>query len=197
MKIKLRNIKQGLIEAVLAVYTVYTEKGISPLRLPLLIAAAAVFMLYMAVYSPLVVKIAKERKAINSLAASSKYASVFEDYRSKLSAYERKLPALRDKDKWLFDVVMSASQKVGVRPDSVSQQQETEIDNFILASRDVGAVVTFKSLAELLGRIESSPFYLKISQLAVRKEPSKLGMVTVQFQVSTVFMKAYSAKAAQ
>lgn len=192
-----RGIKQNLSEAALSVYTLYTEKGIAPLRIPLLVICCAVLMLYSGVYGRIISGLERTRSELNSLEASAKYARIFEDYRSRLGAYEKRLPLLKDKDKWLFDVVMAAAQKEGVRPDTVSAQAETEMDDFIVASREISAAVSFKSAAKLLARIENSPFLVKISQLTVKKDPARLGIVKIQFQVSTVFLKTRLTQSAR
>lgn len=181
-----QNLKEGMYTARI----LYSEKGISPFRLPLLVLISVFMLLYMGVHKPIISKLQRDRSEMDSLNASTQYASVFNKHRSWLISHQKELPPIKDKDNWLFNAVARASQQEGIATPTISQQTEREVNDFVVVNRKISAVTTFKKAAKWIEKIENLPFLVRISNLSIQKSANKIGFVKLKFQVDTVFMKS-------
>ncbi len=179
-----------------SVYILYTEKGIAPFKMPLLILIGTFLILYMGVYGAILSRLHQARGEMDSLNASAQYASVFNKHHSWLTSHQKELPPTKDKDNWLFNIVARTSQQEAIENPSISQQTEREMDDFIVVTRKIGAVAAFKQAAKWIERIENSPLLIRISQLTIEKNAGTIGFVKLRFQVETVFMKTRTVEEA-
>ena len=168
---------------------IYTEKGIEPFKKPLLFAFPSVLILYGAVYGPLSSKVATERDALDKKQLIAANYADYEDARTKLAAYQRKLPLLKDKDEWLSYVMTSTAKPQGISFDSISPQTENEVGNFLLVSRSVSVTTTYAKFGRWVADIEGSPILLKVADVNLKKDNTRAGVLKINMKLSTIFPK--------
>jgi len=168
---------------------IYGEKGFAPFKKPLIIAGPSLLILYAAVYSPLGNKLKVTSAQVESMGVVAQYAGDYQDAKAKLSAYQRKLPFIKDKDEWLNYVITSTAREYGVAFDSLSAQKEMEVGNYVVVSREVMVTTTYANLGRWLAEIENSKIFLRVSDLSIRRSADNPGTVKVTFTLATVFSK--------
>ncbi len=169
------------------VMIIYGEKGIEPFKKPLMIALPTLLVLYAGVYSPLGSKLSAAKTKLEVLTVVAQYASDYQDAKTRLSAYQRRLPLLKDKDEWLNYIITSTARSYGISFDGVSGQKESEIGNFLVVSREVTVTTTYAKLGKWLAEIENSPIFLRVIELDARRDANNPGTVKVTFRLATVF----------
>lgn len=165
---------------------IYGEKGIEPFKRPLIIAGPVLLVIYSMVYSPFSKKLETASRNLASIEVVSQYAADYEEGKTRLSAYQRRLPLPKDKDEWLNYIITSSARSYGVSFDGVSGQKETEIGNFIVVSREVTVTTTYDKLGRWLAEIENSPIFVRVVELNLRRDSTNPGGVKVIFRLSTI-----------
>ncbi len=166
---------------------IYAEKGIEPFKKPLLFSLPTLLILYSAIYSPLGSKVSKRAAELENRRIISAHYSDYEDAKTRLAAYQRKLPLIKDKEEWLNYLMTSTAKNYGISSDSLSGQTETEIGNFLLVSREVDVTTTYSNFGKWIAEIERSPITLKVADANIRKDTGRTGYVKVHMKLSTVF----------
>ncbi|MFH1620380.1 MAG: hypothetical protein ABIG11_10835 [bacterium] len=189
MNSEILKVKRVLREAVQALYSLYASKGINPFKLPVLVIFSSFLVLYLGVYGPIKSKLIRNRNELTALEMTSRYSGVFEDYRSRISGFQRRLPPIKNKSEWLKTMLIDTSQQEDIIPESISQQTETPTGEFIVVSREVGTVTTYDRLGRWVAGIENAPYFIRVSEFNAKKEESRPGYLKVTFKVSTLFIK--------
>lgn len=171
------------------VLMIYAEKGFEPFKKPLMIAGPSLLVLYVAVYSPLTSKVQTSRSQAESMKVVAQYAGEYEDAKTRLTAYQRRLPFIKDKDEWLNYVITNTARAYGISFDSLSAQKETEVGNYLVVSREVMVTTTYANLGRWISEIENSKILLRVTELTIRRSPENPGTIKVSFTLSTVFSK--------
>jgi len=166
---------------------IYAEKGIEPFKKPLLIAFSAVLVLYVLMYAPLASKVRINADRLEKSQIIADHYADYDDARTKLAAYQKRLPLLRDKDEWLNYMMTSTAKVHGISFDSIAAQTESEIGNFLLVSRVVSVTTTYVKFGKWVADIENSPILLKVTDVNLKKDGSRTGVVRINMKLSTVF----------
>lgn len=165
---------------------IYAEKGMTPFRKPLLIAGPALLAIYAVIYSPLGSSLDGAVRRFENVQAVARYAADYEDVKTRLLPYQRKLPLLKDKDEWLNYIITNSARPHNITFDGISGQKEIEVGNFLLLSRQVDVTTTYAKLGRWLADIENSPIFLRVVELNAKKDESHPGTLKVSFNLSTV-----------
>ena len=181
------KIKSAAKEMADSVLMIYAEKGIEPFKRPLMMALPVVLGLYALVYSPLNAKLKRSVGEAGNMTVVAQYAGDYENAKTKLAAYQRRLPLLKDKDDWLNYLITTTAKNSGVSVDSLGAQREIEVGNYMLVSREVTATTAYGVFGKWLAEIENSPIFLRVTEMSLRRDENALGMVKVTFTLSTVF----------
>jgi hypothetical protein len=171
------------------VLLIYGEKGFEPFKRPLIIAGPTLLVIYAAVYAPLGSRLTVASSQLANDEVVARFAADYEDSKTKLAAYQRKLPLVKDKDEWLNYILTTTGRNYGISFDSISSQKESEVGNFIVASREVSVTTTYAKLGAWFAEIENSPIYLKIVDMGLHKDQANPGAVKATFKLATVFPK--------
>ena len=172
---------------------IYAEKGMEPFKKPLLLALPAVLVLYGAVYSPLGSKVRAESNRLKKLQIISAHYADYDDAKTRMKAYQLKLPNIKDKDDWLNNVMTSTAKINGISFDSTSAQTESEAGNFLLVSRVVSVTTTYAQFGRWVADMENSPILIKVADLNLKKDVSRVGVVKIVVKLSTIFPKSRAA----
>ncbi len=175
------------------ILVIYAEKGIAPFKKPLFVALPAILLLYAAVYLPLKSKINTESIRLKKLQLIAQHSAGYEDAKTRLAAYQRRLPLIKDKDEWLNYVMTSTAKAHGISFDSLSEQTEAEIGDFLLVSRAVTVTTTYAQFGKWMVDIEHSPILLKVAEVDIKKDSSSMGMVKINMKLSTIFQRIRAA----
>lgn len=171
------------------VLLIYGEKGIEPFKRPLIIAGPTLLVLYAVVYAPLGSRLALASGQLANAEVVARFANDYDEAKTHLTAYQRRLPLPKDKDEWLNYILTTTARTHGINFDTISSQRESEVGNFIVVSREVSVTATYARFGAWVAEIENSPIYLKIVDMALHRDPSNPGSVKVTFKLSTVFPK--------
>jgi len=185
-----------LQEIGLMVYSVYQDKGIKYFRDPLLVGAAATLLIYIAVYKPLGQARLHKLGEVESLKAQAAYSSEYQSYRAQITGNERKLPPFGDKSEWLTGKIREACAAEDVVPESMNPPSEGEMGDYVKSDVQFTARLTYRKLASLLARLESSPLIMRVTELGLSKDEAALAKVRVSVHVSTIFAKPVPAQPA-
>lgn len=167
----------------------YNEKGIEPFKKPLLVAAPSVLLLYGAVYAPLSSKVSAAKSELEKKRLVAANYADYQDAKTRMAAYQGKLPLLKDKDEWLNYVMTSAARAHGISFDSISPQTENEAGNFLLVSRGVTVTTSYAKFGRWVADIESSPILLKVAEANIKKDDARAGILRINMKLSTIFPK--------
>jgi type II secretory pathway component PulM len=168
---------------------IYGEKGIEPFKKPLIVAVPTLIILYAAVYSPLGTRLSAARSHMESLQVIAQHAGEYEDAKTRLSAYQRRLPLIKDKDEWLNFLITNSAKAYGISFEGMGAQKETEVGNFVVVSRDVSVTTNYATLGKWMADIENSPILIRIVELNMRRDQSNPGLIKVNFKLSTIIPK--------
>lgn len=168
---------------------IYAEKGIEPFKKPLIFSLPTLLILYSAVYSPLGSKVATRAASLANRRVIAAHYSEYEDAKTRLAAYQRRLPLLKDKEEWLNYLMTSTAKNYGISFDSLSGQTETEIGNFLLVSREVDVTTTYSNFGKWIAELERSPITLKVADANIRKDTGRTGYIKVHMKLATIFPK--------
>lgn len=182
--LKLRSAFKDMTDSILIIYG---EKGITPFKKPLIIAAPSLLVLYLMVYSPISAKLTRSVKDQKNMQVVAQFAGDYEGVKTRLGAFQRRLPLYKDKDDWLNYLITNTARNSGVSVDSLGAQRENEAGAYLVVSRDVSATTTYASFGKWLAEIENSPIFLRITEMRLHREESMRGSVKVNFTLSTVF----------
>ena len=171
------------------VLIIYAEKGVEPFKKPLLVALPAVLILYVLMYAPLASKAKINADRLEKSQIIAAHYADYDDARTKLAAYQKRLPLIRDKDEWLNYMMTSTAKAHGISFDSIAAQTETEIGNFLLVSRLVSVTTTYFKFGKWVADIENSPILLKVTDVNLKKDGSRAGVVRINMKLSSVFPK--------
>lgn len=185
----LEKIKASVKDMMDSVVVIYSEKGIEPFKRPLMIALPSLLCLYALVYSPLSDKLRRAVGEERNMKVVAQYAGDYESAKTKLAAYQRRLPLLKDKDDWLNYLITTTAKSSGVSVDSLGAQRETEVGNYMLVSREVSATTSYGLFGKWLAEIENSPIFLRITEMNLHRDENNRGSIKVSFTLSTVFPK--------
>jgi len=166
---------------------IYAEKGIAPFKKPLLFSLPALLILYSAVCSPLGSKVRNRAAGLENRRLIAAHYSDYTDAKTRLAAYQRRLPLLKDKEEWLNYLLTSTAKKYGISFDSQSAQTETEIGGFLLVSREVAVTTTYSDFGKWIAEIERSPITLKVAEADIRKDAGRVGFIKVTMKLATIF----------
>lgn len=168
---------------------IYAEKGIKPFTKPMGLSAAVLLALYSAVYVPLGARVGSRADQLASRRVIASRYSEYDDAKTQLIAYQRRLPLLRDKEDWLNSQLTSTARNCGISFDSQSIQTETEIGSFLLVSREVTITTTYSSFGKWIAELERTPMTLKVAAANIRKDTGRIGFIKVSMKLSTIFPK--------
>lgn len=183
----LEKIKVSVKEMMDSVVVIYGEKGIEPFKKPLMIALPSLLCLYAIVYGPLSDKLKRSVSEERNMRVVAQYAGDYENAKTKLAGYQRRLPLLKDKDDWLNYLITTTAKNCGVSVDSLGVQRETEVGNYLLVSREVSATTSYGLFGKWLAEIENSPIFLRVTEMSLRRDENNRGSIKVSFTLSTVF----------
>lgn len=175
---------------------IYAEKGFLPFKKPLMIAGPTLLVLYAGVYRPISGRLATSREQLQSMQTVAQHADSYEEAKTKLSAYQRKLPLAKDKDEWLSYVITNTARTSGVSIDSLSSQTEIEAGTYLVASRTVSMTTSYAKLGKWLAEVENSQIFLRVSDLTVRRDEGNSGALKASCTLSTIFSKFAGGSAA-
>lgn len=168
---------------------IYAEKGIEPFKKPLLVAVPTLIILYAAVYSPLGSKLSVAKTHMQSLEIIAQNAGEYDDAKTRLKAFQRRLPLFKDKDEWLNFLITNSAKAYGISFEGMGAQRETEVGNFVLVSREVTVTTNYPTLGKWIADIENSPILIRVTDLNMRRDSGNPGMIKVVFKLSTIFPK--------
>ena len=183
----LEKIKSAVKEMTDTIMVIYGEKGLEPFKRPLMIALPSLLCLYALVYSPISSKLGRSILEQRNMKVVAQYAGDYENAKTKMSGYQRRLPLLKDKDDWLNYLITNSAKNAGVSVDSLGVQRETEVGNYILVSREVSATTTYGVFGKWLAEIENSPIFLRVTEMNLHRDENSRGSIKVSFTLSTVF----------
>lgn len=183
----LEKIKASAKDMMDSIVVIYGEKGIEPFKRPLMIALPSLLCLYALVYSPLSDKLKRAAGEERNMKVVAQYAGDYENAKTKLSGYQRRLPLIKDKDDWLNYLITTSAKNAGVSVDSLGAQRETEVGNYILVSREVSATTNYGLFGKWLAEIENSPIFLRVTEMSLHRDENNRGSIKVSFTLSTVF----------
>lgn len=183
----LEKIKSAVKDMADSVVVIYAEKGIGPFKRPLMIALPSLLCLYALVYSPLSGKLKQSAGEELNMTVVAQYAGDYESAKTKLAAYQRRLPLSKDKDDWLNYIITGTARNSEVSVYSLGAQRETEVGNYILVTREVTATTTYGVFGKWLAEIENSPIFLRVTEMSLNRSENTPGSVKVSFTLSTVF----------
>lgn len=183
----LEKIKSSFKEMSDTILVIYGEKGIEPFKKPLMIALPSLLCLYALVYSPTGAKLKRSVAEQRNMKVVARFAGDYENAKTKMSGYQRRLPLLKDKDDWLNYLITTSAKNTGVSVDSLGAQRETEVGNYILVSREVSATTNYGLFGKWLAEIENSPIFLRVTEMNLHRDENTRGAIKVTFTLSTVF----------
>jgi hypothetical protein len=179
-----------LKDAAGSILLIYAEKGIAPFKKPLLYALPSLLAIYGAVYFPLVSKVKTDRNTLEKLQTISVHYADYEAAKTKLAAYRRRLPLIKDKDELLSYVMASTAKAHEISYDSLSAQTENEIGNILLVSREVTVTTTYAKFGGWVADIENSPMLLRVAEVSLKKDGTRTGWIKATMKLSTLFLRA-------
>ncbi len=183
----LEKIRSAVKDMADSIVVIYGEKGIEPFKRPLMIALPSLLCLYALVYSPVNAKLKRSIGEEKNMRVVARFAGDYENAKTKLAGYQRRLPLLKDKDDWINYLITTTAKNAGVSVDSLGAQLETEAGNYLLVSREVTATVSYGVFGKWLAEIENSPIFLRVTELTLHRDENARGAVKVTFTLSTVF----------
>ena len=181
------KIQSAVKETTDNIIVIYSEKGLAPFKRPLMIAAASLLALYLMVYSPISEKLNRYIGDERNMKAVTQYAGDYENARTRVAGYQRKLPPTRDKDDWINRLITDTASNAGVSVDSLGAQRETEVGGYLLVFREVTAVTTYGVFGKWLAEIENYPVFLRITEMTLHRDENTQGAVKVTFTLCTAF----------
>ncbi|MBU2530371.1 MAG: type 4a pilus biogenesis protein PilO [Elusimicrobia bacterium] len=187
----LDKIKFFLTNMLESVAAIYMEKGFEPFKKPLLYSLPIIFGLYFFVYSPTISKLSNKKVELRNIESIAEFFDDYKNAKSRIAAFQRQLPATKDKGDWLNHVLTSTAKVYKVDFDSISAQKEVEISGYYIVSRGVSLTTTYDKVGKLICDIENSPIFLKVTDFNLKKDPVKRGYVKVDLTLSTVFSKVF------
>ncbi|HBA61705.1 MAG TPA: hypothetical protein DCZ92_13015 [Elusimicrobia bacterium] len=167
---------------------IYAEKGMAPFKKPLTITVPLILVIYVLVYNPLSSKIENGNVEIQRGRAIAESAGDYQDSRSRLAGFQRKLPPLKEKDDWLNSLLASTAKNHNISFDAITEQTEEESGNFLLVYRQVQFTSDYATVGKWLAEVENTSNFLRIVALVVNKDPES-GRVKVTIKLSTIFPK--------
>ena len=183
----LEKIQSAVKEMADSILIIYGEKGFAPFKTPLIIAVPSLLVLYLLVYNPISDKLRRYKAEAQNMTVVARYAGDYEAAKTKMSAYQRKLPLVKDKDDWLNYLITNTARNAGVSVDSLGAQRESEVGNYLVVSRVVTATTNYGVFGTWLAEIENSPIFLRITEMSMQRDENTRGAVKVTFTLSTVF----------
>ncbi len=190
----LEKIESAFKEMSDTILVIYGEKGIEPFKKPLMIALPSLLCLYALVYGPTSAKLKRSVAEQRNMKVVAQYAGDYENAKTKMAGYQRRLPLLKDKDDWLNYLITISARNTGVSVDSLGAQRETEVGNYILVSRVVSATTNYGLFGKWLAEIENSPIFLRVTEMNLHRDENTSGAIKVTFTLSTVFPRLGGAK---
>ena len=169
------------------IFIIYADKGMKPFAKPLLFVLPSLLFVYSIVYVPLGAKARGEKNELKKFQIIAAHYADYNDAKTNLAAYQRRLPRIKDKDEWLNYIMVSTAKTHKIVFDSISVQTENEFGNFLLVSREVSVTTTYPQFGKWVADIESSPILLKVVEVNLRKDDLHAGMIKVNMRLSTIF----------
>ena len=167
--------------------TIYAEKGIEPFKKPLLFSLPTLLILYSAVYTPLSTKVRTRSDELENRQVIASHYTEYNDAKTRLAAFQRRLPLLKDKEEWLNYLMTSTAKTYGISFDSLSAQTESEVGSFLLVSREVTVTTSYPNFGKWIAELERSPIILKVADVNLRKDSGRTGSIKVNMKLSTIF----------
>ncbi len=189
-KALIEKVKASVKDMLDDILIIYGEKGLTPFKRPLTIAAPSLLILYLMVYSPVSDKVRRTVSEEKSMTAIAQFAGDYESVKTRVTAYKHKLPLAKDKDEWLNYLLTSTAREAEVSVDSMGAQRENEVGNYLVVSREVTATTTYAPFGRWIAKIENSPIFLRVTEMNLRRDDNSPGMVKVTFTLSTVFPRS-------
>lgn len=126
---------------------------------------------------------------MQSLEVIAQHAGEYEDAKTRLGAYQRRLPLIKDKDEWLNYLITNSARTYGISFEGMGAQKETDVGNFVVVSREVTVTTNYATLGKWIADIENSPILIRVADLDLRRDSGNPGMIKVIFRLSTIFPK--------
>lgn len=173
---------------------IYAEKGAEPFKKPLLLTIPLLLALYLAVYMPLSSKARGIAYQLERLQLISTHYESYQEAKARFTAYQRRIPPVKEKDEWLNHIMTASAKKYGIVFDSLSSQNETEVGNFLAVSRTATATTTYVKVGRWIADMENAPLLAKVTDISIDKDKGLPGTVKVTLTLSTIFPRFNSAE---
>ena len=182
-------LKEYLLYDYSLVRDVWLEKGWQFFKIPLFVGIGCSVFIYFNLYKQAISQYEKKKSSIEALSAQARYSSTYNIYKQQAGLHERVFPNIKDKSDWLANLISVACKAENVVPDSISQQNESDAGDFVVAQLDFNLRTSFKKAADLVARLESNKFFVRVIRLNMAKDVSARGHVVLSVSVVTVFPK--------
>lgn len=192
LKQKLSNIFFAFQEGIYAVRNVYSEKGLSILRFPLLMIIVGPLVVWVLLYKPAANSYVRKSKIISSLKAQKAYGADFSNIRNTVIEKENILFGESNKSGWLSGIIRKVCSEENVVVRSMSEQRESALgQHYIKAYIDFGFYGSFEQAVKVITELENNKYFINIGQIEISKAPGKddLGRVSVAITAETVLAK--------
>ncbi|MDR0952620.1 MAG: hypothetical protein LBM71_00260 [Elusimicrobiota bacterium] len=179
------NMKEGLND----ISNMLLEKNYKPFLRPLVLLIVLLFLMNLV------------NKHVNSqvevirqkVAAQKAEADNATDYIESKSAYEKlakRLPPVAEKNEWLLSQMTSIFDRLEFENPKIGKNSLEEDGKFTLSSVSVDAEGDFNQLGKLIETVENSPYFMRISSLAVNRAEGTLGELRINLKVHTIFAES-------
>ncbi len=116
----------------------------------------------------------------------------YDGLKASVSRLEEGFPDVKLKTEWLFGLVIDIFREQGIGYEFGGGQKEESNDVFTVTTLPVKFTTSYSKLGALCAAIENSGKFVRITDLKVDKSTSELGLVNVEMNLSTAFLKEKS-----
>ena len=190
---KMDEIVAYVQESIGLMMSLFHEKGWKYFKNPLLVGVGLTFLFYTALYSPANDSMKSIDSQIAAIRAQAQNASSFNSYKSQHLELEGKLPFLQTKADWLTSIVTQAcAAENNLSPEKISPPNENDNGNTgsVMGSIQFDVTLDFKTLGQLISRLENNPLLVKVTDLSVSKSDRGIpGLLHANITLATIFPK--------
>ncbi|MBI4056695.1 MAG: type 4a pilus biogenesis protein PilO [Elusimicrobia bacterium] len=169
---------------------IFQEKGLRPFAAHISSIFLVVLLVRMLFYIPSMEGLARAKSALESAKAGSKFASDYENLRSRFADYTQRLVPYKEKDSWMFNSLLSIAKQEGIILESITPQTEVDAAHFIVAHMTLEAKLPYYHVGRWIKHIENSSILLMIENVNIEKMIEPVGMNKVQLKINTLISKA-------
>ena len=156
------------------------------------VVIVAVFMLVRWASGRLDEQTKSVRQQIESIRVQQSSEQEYLANKSKLMSLEPQFPDISVKDQWLIQQLFEVFKPVKINANlSDPQMENANNPNYTIVSKKVNFAINFLDFGKLLAEVENRPFYLRVSEFSITKNPDSrdIGVNTVSLTFNTVFPK--------